>query len=65
VSSLDAQKLNLGISVFIAVKTNQRNAEWVQRFRKIVVSFPEVADFDRPSGDVDSDPRGGFRYSYL
>jgi Lrp/AsnC family transcriptional regulator len=53
VSSLDAEKLNLGVSVFIAVETNQHNAEWVQRFRKIVVSFPEVVDFYRLSGDVD------------
>jgi len=52
-SSLDAEKLNLGVSVFIAVKTDQHNAEWVQRFRKIVVSFPEVVDFYRLSGDVD------------
>jgi DNA-binding Lrp family transcriptional regulator len=53
VSSLDAEKLNLGVSVFIAVKTNQHNAEWVQRFRKIVVSFPEVVGFYRLRGDVD------------
>ncbi len=53
VALLDADKLNLGVSVFIAVRTNQHNAEWVQRFRKIVVSFPEVVDFYRLSGDVD------------
>jgi Lrp/AsnC family transcriptional regulator len=53
VALLNAEKLNLGVSVFIAVKTNQHNAEWVQRFRKIVVSFPEVVDFYRLSGDVD------------
>src|SRR3984893_16130496 len=53
VALLDAEKLNLGVSVFIAVKTNQHNAEWVQKFRKIVVGFPEVVDFYRLSGDVD------------
>jgi Lrp/AsnC family transcriptional regulator len=53
VALLDAEKLNLGVSVFIAVRTNQHNAEWVRRFRKIVVSFPEVVDFYRLSGDVD------------
>jgi Lrp/AsnC family transcriptional regulator len=53
VALLDAEKLNLGVSVFIAVRTNQHNAEWVQRFRKIVVGFPEVVDFYRLSGDVD------------
>ena len=53
VALLDPEKLNLGVSVFIAVKTNQHNAEWVDRFRKIVNSFPEVVDFFRLSGDVD------------
>jgi Lrp/AsnC family transcriptional regulator len=53
VALLDAEKLNLGVSVFIAVKTNQHNAEWVARFRKIVTGFPEVVDFFRLSGDVD------------
>ena len=53
VALLDAEKLNLGVSVFIAVKTNQHNAEWAQRFRRIVTSFPEVVDFFRLSGDVD------------
>ncbi|KIZ46870.1 Lrp/AsnC family transcriptional regulator, partial [Rhodopseudomonas palustris] len=53
VALLDADKLNLGVSVFIAVRTNQHNAEWVQRFRSIVNSFPEVVDFYRLSGEVD------------
>ncbi|MGA7809511.1 Lrp/AsnC family transcriptional regulator [Bradyrhizobium sp.] len=53
VALLDPEKLNLGVSVFIAVRTNQHNAEWVDRFRKIVTGFPEVVDFFRLSGDVD------------
>lgn len=53
VALLDADKLNLGVSVFIAVRTNQHNAEWAERFKKIVISFPEVVDFFRLSGDVD------------
>ena len=53
VALLNADKLNVGVSVFIAVKTSQHNAEWAQRFRKIVTSFPEVVDFFRLSGDID------------
>jgi Lrp/AsnC family transcriptional regulator len=53
VALLDPDKLNLGVSVFIAVRTNQHNAEWAERFRKVVISFPEVVDFFRLSGDVD------------
>lgn len=53
VALLNADKLNLGVSVFIAVRTNQHNAEWAERFKKTVISFPEVVDFFRLSGDVD------------
>lgn len=53
VALLDADKLNLGVSVFIAVRTNQHNADWAERFKKTVISFPEVVDFFRLSGDVD------------
>ena len=53
VALLNADKLNLGVSVFIAVRTNQHNAEWEERFKKTVIGFPEVVDFFRLSGDVD------------
>ena len=53
VALLNADKLNLGVSVFIAVRTNQHNAEWAERFKKTVIGFPEVVDFFRLSGDVD------------
>lgn len=50
---LDPEKLNVGVSVFVAIKTNQHSAQWVDQFRKVVASFPEVVDFFRLSGDVD------------
>ena len=40
VALLDAEKLNLGVSVFIAVKTNQHNAEWVQNSGRSWLAFP-------------------------
>jgi hypothetical protein len=47
VALLNADKLNVGVSVFIAVRTNQHNAEWAQAlqedrdqlFRKSWISF--------------------------
>ena len=45
-----------GVSVFVAVRTNNHSAEWVDRFRNIVTSFPEVVDFFRLSGDVVNGP---------
>ncbi len=53
VALLDARKLNVGVTVFIAVKTNQHNAEWLQRFAAVVAAIPEVVEFYRMSGEVD------------
>jgi Lrp/AsnC family transcriptional regulator len=53
VALLDARKLNVGVTVFIAVKTNQHNAEWLQRFAAVVAEIPEVVEFYRMSGEVD------------
>ena len=53
VSLLNRDKLNLGVDVFVAIRTNQHNAEWTERFSKAVVSFPEVVEFYRLSGQID------------
>src|SRR3712207_601201 len=53
VALLDARKLNVGVTVFIAVKTNQHNADWLQRFAAAVAEIPEVVEFYRMSGEVD------------
>ena len=53
VSLLNRDKLNLGVDVFVAIRTNQHNAEWTEKFSKAVVSFPEVVEFYRLSGQID------------
>lgn len=53
VALLDPQKLGLGVTVFVAVRTNEHNDEWLQQFAKAVDSIPEVIEFYRMSGDVD------------
>jgi len=53
VALLDAARLNVGVTVFVAIKTNQHNAAWLERFAKVVESIPEVVEFYRMSGDVD------------
>lgn len=49
----DAAKLNLGVTVFVAVRTNQHNQAWFERFRDAVRDIPEVLELYRMSGDVD------------
>ena len=53
VALLDRDKLNLGIDVFVAVRTNQHNIEWLEKFASAVVDFPEVVEFYRMSGEID------------
>lgn len=50
---LNRQKLNLGVDVFVAVKTNQHNWEWLQTFASAVEKFPEVVEFYRMAGESD------------
>lgn len=53
VALLDATRLNVGVTVFVAIKTNQHNADWLERFAKVVGTIPEVVEFYRMSGDTD------------
>jgi len=53
VALLDARALNVGVTVFVAIKTNQHNAAWMRRFTEVVLAIPEVVEFYRMSGDID------------
>lgn len=53
VALLDAEKLHLGVSVFVQIKTNQHDANWAIEFARIVSGFPEVVEFYRMAGEYD------------
>jgi Lrp/AsnC family transcriptional regulator len=53
VALCDPARLNVGVTVFVAVKTSQHNAAWFERFARGVADIPEVVEFYRMSGDVD------------
>lgn len=53
VALLNPEKVGASISVFVAVRTNQHNAEWLDNFASVVANMPEVVEFYRMSGDVD------------
>ena len=53
VALLDAEKLGLGMSVFVAIKTDQHNADWLAEFASMIKQSPEVVEFYRMSGEVD------------
>lgn len=53
VALLNRSKLNLGTDVFISVKTNQHNWDWLEKFSRKVSEFPEVVEFYRMAGEAD------------
>jgi Lrp/AsnC family transcriptional regulator len=53
VALLDREKLNVGVTVFIAIRTSQHNAAWLERLRSALADIPEVLDFYRMSGEID------------
>ena len=53
VALLDPKKVNVGVTVFVNIKTNQHSQAWFDRFHATVESIPEVVEFYRMSGDVD------------
>lgn len=53
VALLSRDKLNLGVNVFVAVKTNQHNWQWLAQFSEAVNQFPEVVEFYRMAGESD------------
>lgn len=53
VALLNADMLDLKVSVFMQVKTSQHNREWLEEFSDTVSGFPEVAGFYRMAGEYD------------
>jgi len=53
VALADTEKLNVGLTVFVMIKTNQHNPNWLAEFRVIADDFPEILEFYRMSGEVD------------
>ncbi len=53
VALLDAEKLGLGMSVFVALKITEHSSEWLNNFALKISEYDEVVEFYRMSGDVD------------
>ena len=53
VALLDPNKVGVGMSVFVALRTDQHNAEWLDSFATMIAEMPEVVEFYRMSGEVD------------
>jgi len=53
VTLLDQKKINLPLTGYIVVRTNQHNDIWAKKFKDVLESIPEVLEVYRMSGDVD------------
>ena len=53
VALVDRIKVDLGLTVFVAVRTNRHDAEWLRQFAVGVTALPEVVEFHRLSGETD------------
>ncbi|MEM7195404.1 MAG: Lrp/AsnC family transcriptional regulator [Pseudomonadota bacterium] len=53
VALLDPNKVDAGVTAFIAIKTDQHNIAWSRKFAKEMSSIPEIMEIYRMSGEVD------------
>ncbi len=53
VALLEADKLGLGLSVFIQIKAAAHDADWLDRFARATRDFEEIQGVYRMTGDLD------------
>ena len=53
VALLDGAALNVGVTVFVRLRTSQHSYAWLEDFSAKVAAIDEVVEFYRMSGDVD------------
>jgi Lrp/AsnC family transcriptional regulator len=49
----DPQRLNLGLTAFVSIRTSQHNRAWMDHFIAGATAIPEVVEIYRMSGDID------------
>ena len=53
VALVDREKIGLGVTVFVAVRTAAHDEAWLETFANGVRRIPEIVEFYRMSGEVD------------
>ncbi|WP_020592925.1 Lrp/AsnC family transcriptional regulator [Kiloniella laminariae] len=53
VALVDAEKVDMGLTVFVEIRTAQHDEAWLERFSKGVSQIDEVVEFHRLNGNVD------------
>jgi Lrp/AsnC family transcriptional regulator len=53
VALVSPEKVGLGLTVYVRVKTNQHSAAWAKRLNEVIGAMPEILECHRIGGDVD------------
>ncbi len=53
VALLNPEKMNVGVTVFVAIRTSQHDEKWLKDFAQRVTRIPEVVELYRMSGEID------------
>ena len=53
VALLDAAKLGLSTTVFVAIRTNRHDPEWLAAFSDGIAAIDEIIECHRMAGDID------------
>ena len=53
VAILDAPKLGLGLTVFVAIRTDRHEPAWLERFAAAARDFEEIQEIHRLAGEID------------
>jgi Lrp/AsnC family transcriptional regulator len=53
VALVSPEKVGLGLTVYVRVKTNQHSAAWAKKLNEVIAAMPEILECHRIGGDVD------------
>jgi len=53
VTLLNASAIDLSLTVFISIRTNQHNEKWARQFREVVQDIPGILEVYRMGGELD------------
>jgi Lrp/AsnC family transcriptional regulator len=53
VAVVDPEKVGLGLTVFVRVKTREHSADWARKLNEVIAANPEILECHRIGGDVD------------
>ena len=53
VALLDAEKLGLATTVFVAIRTQRHDPAWLEAFSRGIAAIEEISECHRMAGDVD------------